>query len=107
MTAPNSKRMISQWNHHCIKCHSTAGNPGLVKETTVRHALAELGISCEACHGPAAEHADHYRSPLARYKEQFSDAPAAKVVNPATRQARSQTLQPNLRPVPRRLHLPR
>ncbi len=32
MTAPNSKRMISQWNHHCIKCHSTAGNPGLKED---------------------------------------------------------------------------
>ena len=83
MTAPNSKRMISQWNHHCIKCHSTAGNPGLVAKTQFDTRTAELGISCEACHGPAAGHADHYRSPLARYKEQFSDAPAAKVVNPA------------------------
>ncbi|RTZ68573.1 MAG: hypothetical protein DSZ35_04270 [Verrucomicrobia bacterium] len=84
MTAPNSKRMISQWNHHCIKCHSTAGNPGLVdSDGTFDTRVAELGISCEACHGPSAEHAEHYRSPLARYTEQFNDAPAAKVVNPA------------------------
>ena len=82
MTAPNSKRMISQWNHHCIKCHSTAGNPGLVdSDGTFDTRVAELGISCEACHGPSAEHAEHYRSPLARYTEQFNDAPAAKVVN--------------------------
>ncbi|MBT5310451.1 MAG: hypothetical protein HOL38_02615 [Verrucomicrobia bacterium] len=83
MTAPNSKRMISQWNHHCIKCHSTAGNPGLVGKNTFDTRTAELGISCEACHGPAAGHADHYRTPLARYAEQFSDGPAAKIVNPA------------------------
>jgi len=84
MTAPNSKRMISQWNHHCIKCHSTAGNPGLNEDgLNFGTKVAELGISCEACHGPAAEHAEYYRSPLARYKEQFSDAPAAKVLNPA------------------------
>jgi hypothetical protein len=83
MTAPDSKRMISQWNHHCIKCHSTAGNPGLVGNDTFDTRVAELGISCEACHGPAAGHADHYRTPLARYAEQFSDGPAAKVVNPA------------------------
>jgi predicted CXXCH cytochrome family protein len=84
MTAPDSKRMISQWNHHCIKCHSTAGNPGLVdSDGTFDTRVAELGISCEACHGPSAEHAEHYRSPLARYAEQFRDTPAAKVVNPA------------------------
>ena len=135
MMAPSSKRMISQWNHHCIKCHSTAGNPGIVankitipytirkgdtlstiakrhktteaaitkandiknpndiqpgqelKLSKIQHTFdtrtAELGISCEACHGPAAGHAEHYRSPLARYAEQHRDAQAAKVVNPA------------------------
>ena len=83
MMAPSSKRMISQWNHHCIKCHSTAGNPGLIDNGTFDTRTAELGISCEACHGPAAGHAEHYRSPLARYADQFSDAAAAKVVNPA------------------------
>ena len=83
MMAPSSKRMISQWNHHCNKCHSTAGNPGLIANGTFYTRTAELGISCEACHGPAAGHAEHYRSPLARYADQFSDAAAAKVVNPA------------------------
>ncbi len=83
MMAPSSKRMISQWNHHCIKCHSTAGNPGLTDNGTFDTRTTELGISCEACHGPAAEHAQHYRSPLARYTEQFNEAKAAKVVNPA------------------------
>ena len=83
MIAPSSKRMISQWNHHCIKCHSTAGNPGLTGSGTFDTRTAELGISCEACHGPAAGHAEHYRSPLARYADQFSDDSAAQVVNPA------------------------
>ncbi len=84
MTAPNSKRMISQWNHHCIKCHSTAGNPGLKEDDlSFDTKVAELGISCEACHGPAAEHSKYYRSPLARFKEHFKDSPAAKILNPA------------------------
>ena len=84
MTAPNSKRMISQWNHHCIKCHSTAGNPGLKEDDlSFDTKVAELGISCEACHGPAAEHSKYYRSPLARFKEHFRDSPAAKILNPA------------------------
>ena len=83
MMAPSSKRMISQWNHHCIKCHSTAGNPGLTGSGTFDTRTAELGISCEACHGPAAGHAEHYRSPLARYADQFSDDSAAQIVNPA------------------------
>ena len=84
MTAPNSKRMISQWNHHCIKCHSTAGNPGLKEDDlSFDTKVAELGISCEACHGPAAEHSKYYRSPLARFKEHFKDSPASKILNPA------------------------
>ena len=73
MRAPSSKRMISQWNHHCIKCHSTNGNPGLKGSNKFETEVAELGISCEACHGAAEEHVKYYQSPIARYAKHFGD----------------------------------
>lgn len=55
-------RLITQWNHHCIRCHSTAGNPGLDEATgMLRTRVAELGISCEACHGPGQAHVEFQR----------------------------------------------
>ena len=63
MRGPDDKeRFITQWNHHCIRCHSTGGNPGLDEATGRLHSqVGELGISCEACHGPAAVHVQHHR----------------------------------------------
>lgn len=53
----DTERFITQWNHHCIRCHATGGNPGLEPTTgQLRTQVTELGISCEACHGPAAHH---------------------------------------------------
>lgn len=46
------------WNSQCIYCHSTGPFPGedlatgVMEETKV----TELGIACEACHGPAEDH---------------------------------------------------
>jgi predicted CXXCH cytochrome family protein len=59
----DSERFVTQWNHHCILCHSTGGNPGLEEKTgALRTQVAELGISCESCHGPAKEHVNLRRS---------------------------------------------
>jgi hypothetical protein len=57
------ERFVTQWNHHCIQCHSTGGNPGLDKRSgQLRTQVAELGISCESCHGPGQAHVDLRRS---------------------------------------------
>ena len=48
------------WNYQCLPCHSTDGQPAYqtdgqsaaVPDTRV----AELGIACEACHGPGERH---------------------------------------------------
>jgi len=51
------QRLIIQWNHQCIRCHSTAGNPGLDEASgLLKTKVGELGISCEACHGPGGSH---------------------------------------------------
>ena len=87
MSAPGSPRMITQWNHHCIKCHSTGGNPGLHDD--VAHGrfdtqVAELGIACEACHGPGEEHVAANRDPRRRYELHAKGEGDSTIVNPAT-----------------------
>ena len=64
--APDSEDFWSQsrgaiWNETCLYCHNTGTqkNPirnskGLV--TGYKTTVHELGISCEACHGPGADH---------------------------------------------------
>lgn len=68
------ERHLSRWNDNCVFCHNTGAVPGLrvggqgepapaLFETRV----AELGISCEACHGPAQAHVRRHRqNPLRR-----------------------------------------
>ncbi len=57
MRAPGDRElMVTQWNHHCIRCHSTGGNPGLDDQGRLNTKVGELGIACEACHGPGEKH---------------------------------------------------
>ncbi|HEV3339765.1 MAG TPA: cytochrome c3 family protein, partial [Pirellulales bacterium] len=45
------------WNKDCILCHATGGRPGLdARSGSAATRLAEVGIACEACHGPAERH---------------------------------------------------
>lgn len=74
----------AEWRLDCIKCHSLGGNPGMSKfSTSLESSVAEFGISCEACHGPAKKHIEHHRSPLNRYKRHLTDAGDPTIVNPA------------------------
>lgn len=53
---------VFTWNRVCIKCHAVDGVPGLDAQTAaVRTTVAELGIACESCHGPAAKHVAAHR----------------------------------------------
>lgn len=56
------------WNIGCISCHATAGQPRQDPQTRViQTRAAELGIACEACHGPAEEHVQLNTDPARRY----------------------------------------
>ncbi|HJT32408.1 MAG TPA: cytochrome c3 family protein [Pirellulales bacterium] len=46
----------THWNTSCILCHATGGVPGLQSAGATDTAVAELGIACEACHGPGQRH---------------------------------------------------
>lgn len=66
MYPPGPLRMVTVWNDHCINCHSTGPVPrpyGVtdpatrrIVETGFHTQVGEVGIACEVCHGPAAEH---------------------------------------------------
>ena len=44
--------------------------------------VAELGISCESCHGPGLKHTQAQRDPLQRYGHHFSDQRDPLIVQP-------------------------
>lgn len=56
--SPNFSRHTSVWNNNCIFCHNVKGNPGMDLATGrfPGTRVEELGIGCEACHGPGARH---------------------------------------------------
>jgi predicted CXXCH cytochrome family protein len=89
----DTERFITQWNHHCIRCHSTGGKPGLEPTTgQLRTEVAELGISCEACHGPGVEHVRvHTASGALHTAEKPSSAADPTIVNPARLDSRRST----------------
>lgn len=59
-------RHLSRWNDNCIFCHNTEPVPGRVDPGLFRSTVAELGIACEACHGPASAHLERHRNPVRR-----------------------------------------
>ena len=78
------------WNAICIDCHTTHGKtrfdtPFLsepIREQAVDTTVAELGIACEACHGPAETHLAANRNPVRRYALHASDAADPTIVEP-------------------------
>jgi len=77
------------WNATCSQCHSVGTEPRLIAyDGRYDTRTVELGIACEACHGPAAEHVLRYRSPLRRYLQRVRalrdpGASDPSIVNPA------------------------
>ncbi|MEN1728375.1 MAG: cytochrome c3 family protein [Pseudomonadota bacterium] len=75
---------VSVWNHNCIFCHNTGPQPGVVnyEEMQARAAMgqavnsadearyesevSEMGIACEACHGPSELHVQRQSNWLTR-----------------------------------------
>jgi len=81
---PGAPPFLDLWNDNCIECHTTVGVPGLTPEAEAFETrTAELGIACEACHGPAVDHVAANRNPLRRYRFHLGDAPDPTVVQPA------------------------
>jgi hypothetical protein len=80
------ERHVTRWNDNCVFCHNVAPNPGKRAGTGGPHfdtQVAELGVACEACHGPGLQHARANANPLRRYALHLSGAPDPSIVNPA------------------------
>ena len=77
---------VTEWNSNCVFCHNVKAQPGFDwDKKSWNTQVAELGIACGACHGPAGEHAQRALSPMTRYRWHFHDSTAAPiaVTNPA------------------------
>lgn len=88
------------WNPNCIYCHNTGPEPRITNAEELFQRLkrgerfnylseahwdsqvAELGIACEACHGPGAQHAAANRNPVRRYWLHLSGRADPSIVNP-------------------------
>jgi predicted CXXCH cytochrome family protein len=84
MPPKDNIRYVTQWNNHCITCHSTGGIPGLnPKSGQLETRVGELGISCEACHGPGEAHVKHQEGLAGAAKSLIKDAKGDDtIVNP-------------------------
>lgn len=76
------ERHVVRWNDNCVFCHNVAPDPGMGAEGFETR-VAELGVACEACHGPADEHARRNASPLRRYALHVGGGADPTIVNPA------------------------
>jgi hypothetical protein len=84
------ERDLNRWSYGCINCHATHGRPEPIGDETAAPEgrgsatqAAEFGISCEACHGPGAEHVRVNRDPLRRYRQRLAGQADSSIVNPA------------------------
>jgi hypothetical protein len=81
---PSIAPVKQTWNLNCINCHATAGQPRPNQQTRrFETRVGELGIACEACHGPAEEHARHHRNLAERYLHYLARKADPTIVNPA------------------------
>jgi predicted CXXCH cytochrome family protein len=79
---PDSGPLRQTWNDNCSQCHSTGPQPRLSREG-VDTRVGELGIACEACHGPGAEHIEANRNLVRRYRLHLTGEADPTIVNPA------------------------
>ncbi len=92
---------LTIWNIGCVHCHNTGARPQLsnleelearqragetldaLSEAQFETETAELGISCETCHAPAAVHVELNQSFWRRQWLAFTQQPDPSIVNPA------------------------
>jgi hypothetical protein len=77
-----------RWNRNCIGCHTTHGQPRFGAGGQFDTRVAELGIACEACHGPAERHVQANHNPLRRYEHHLTGRPDPTIVHPGRLPAR-------------------
>jgi predicted CXXCH cytochrome family protein len=77
-------RHVARWNDNCIFCHNVAPDPGRDPATGLfRTQVAELGVACEACHGPGGEHTRRNADPARRMALHLGGGADPTIVNPS------------------------
>ena len=80
---PSDPRDFGPWNNNCLKCHTTHGRPKPdLAQARMASEVAEFGIACESCHGPAEQHVKVNGAPHRRYGLHLSERPDESVVQP-------------------------
>jgi predicted CXXCH cytochrome family protein len=70
------------WDGNCVFCHNVKAQPNLDTGRRFNTEVAELGIACGACHGPAAAHAEEAGSPVTRMMWRWSKTASTDIVQP-------------------------
>lgn len=74
------------WNESCVFCHNTRPSkrpqPRLSGPPGYQTSVVELGIACEACHGPGEEHVRINHNPIRRLTLQAAGVGDPTIVNP-------------------------
>ncbi len=69
------------WNQNCNMCHATQVRPRVDVDRCDTE-VGELGVACEACHGPGGAHVAANQNPLRRYRQRAGDAGDPTIVQP-------------------------
>jgi predicted CXXCH cytochrome family protein len=87
---PDPKTFYSKtvvWNETCLYCHNTRPikNPEPIPGDmpAYRTEVGELGIACEACHGPGDRHVRAHQNPARRLAQHYAGEGDPTIVNPA------------------------
>lgn len=74
----------ASWNDNCIFCHNTGVEPRMAeRERRFESRVADLGIACEACHGPGERHVEAMASPWTRlFGPRGAEGTDEAIVNP-------------------------
>ncbi len=91
---------VAIWNQNCILCHNTGPAPGMQnydelterartgqpvdvsRDSRFESEVAELGISCESCHGPGATHVERSQRWFTRLAMHLSPGRDTSIINP-------------------------
>ncbi|MCA9539075.1 MAG: hypothetical protein KC620_09310 [Myxococcales bacterium] len=80
---PDVEPFGDAWSDACDQCHSVRPDFAWTPRTqSGAAAVAELGIACEACHGPGRRHIARHRDPIDRYATHLSAEPPDDIVHP-------------------------
>ncbi len=74
-------RHLNRWNDNCLFCHNTEPVPGKQRDGSFASELGEVGVACEACHGPASRHIERHVNPFRRLLSRVVGQPDGSIAH--------------------------